>query len=96
MREPQPGSVGVVIGATLAEVPDLSGLGGPVLVPGIGAQGGRPEALAGLGGYPAGSDLLPDGVPPEIAAGLAPEGCPKCGSAGERMRRDSTGVSEPG
>lgn len=44
------GSVGVVVGATLTEVPDLSRLGGPVLVPGIGAQGGRPESLRGLGG----------------------------------------------
>ena len=52
------GSVGVVVGATLAEVPDLSALGGPVLVPGVGAQGGRPEALAGLGGAGRGQ-LLP-------------------------------------
>ena len=44
-----PGLVGVVVGATLTEVPDVSALGGPVLVPGVGAQGGRPEALAGLG-----------------------------------------------
>jgi len=59
---PDPGSVGVVVGATLdaasGAVPDLSGLGGPVLVPGVGAQGGRPEALAGLGGAPVGR-LLP-------------------------------------
>jgi orotidine-5'-phosphate decarboxylase len=46
----RPGAVGVVIGATLSEVPDVSALGGPVLVPGVGAQGGRPEALGGLGG----------------------------------------------
>ena len=52
------GSIGVVVGATLREVPDLSALGGPVLVPGVGAQGGRPEALAGLGGAAAGT-LLP-------------------------------------
>ena len=55
---PRPGSVGVVVGATLTEVPDLSDLGGPVLVPGVGAQGGRPEALAGLGGARSGQ-LLP-------------------------------------
>ncbi len=57
---PQPGSVGVVVGATLGvgAVPDVSRLGGPVLVPGVGAQGGRPEALAGLGGARAGQ-LLP-------------------------------------
>jgi orotidine-5'-phosphate decarboxylase len=56
---PQPGSVGVVVGATLgAAVPDLSALGGPVLVPGVGAQGGRPEDLGGLGGALPGQ-LLP-------------------------------------
>lgn len=55
---PQPGSVGVVIGATLDEVPDVSELGGPVLVPGVGAQGGRPDALGGLGGARPGQ-LLP-------------------------------------
>ena len=56
---PQPGSVGVVVGATLGDaVPDLSALGGPVLVPGVGAQGGRPEDLGGLGGALPGQ-LLP-------------------------------------
>jgi len=55
---PQPGSVGVVIGATLDQVPDVSDLGGPVLVPGVGAQGGRPGALGGLGGALPGQ-LLP-------------------------------------
>ncbi len=43
------GTVGVVVGATLTEVPDVSGLGGPVLVPGVGFQGGQPDALSGLG-----------------------------------------------
>ncbi|WP_101949809.1 orotidine-5'-phosphate decarboxylase [Mycobacterium sp. 3519A] len=69
----QPGSVGVVVGATLAEPPDLSALGGPVLVPGVGAQGGRPEALGGFGGTARGQllpavsrDVLRAG--PEVAA----------------------------
>jgi orotidine-5'-phosphate decarboxylase len=53
-----PGTVGVVVGATLAEVPDVSRLGGPVLVPGVGFQGGRPDALSGLGGAVPGQ-LLP-------------------------------------
>src|SRR6195952_2320965 len=44
------GTVGVVVGATLTEVPDVSGLGGPVLVPGVGFQGGQPDALRGPGG----------------------------------------------
>jgi orotidine-5'-phosphate decarboxylase len=52
------GSVGVVVGATLADPPDVSALGGPVLVPGVGAQGGRPEALGGFAGARPGQ-LLP-------------------------------------
>ncbi|MGA8548561.1 MAG: orotidine-5'-phosphate decarboxylase, partial [Mycobacterium sp.] len=42
---PGPGSIGVVVGATVTEPPDVSGLGGPVLVPGIGVQGGQADAL---------------------------------------------------
>ncbi|HEV7583349.1 MAG TPA: orotidine-5'-phosphate decarboxylase [Mycobacterium sp.] len=53
-----PGYVGVVLGATVFQAPDVSALGGPVLVPGVGAQGGRPEALGGLGGAVPGQ-LLP-------------------------------------
>ncbi|BBY29656.1 orotidine-5'-phosphate decarboxylase [Mycolicibacterium sediminis] len=76
------GSVGVVVGATLADVPDLSDLGGPVLIPGVGAQGGRPESLAHLGGAAAGT-LLPAvsrevlRAGPDVAA---------LRTAGERMR----------
>jgi orotidine-5'-phosphate decarboxylase len=76
------GSVGVVVGATLSEVPDLGALGGPVLVPGVGAQGGRPDALRGLGGAADGTvlpavsrEVLRAG--PDVAALRA---------AGERMR----------
>jgi orotidine-5'-phosphate decarboxylase len=54
----EPGSVGVVVGATVSDPPDLGALGGPVLVPGVGAQGGRPELLGGLGGARPGQ-LLP-------------------------------------
>ena len=48
----------MVVGATVTEPPDLSGLGGPVLVPGIGVQGGQADALRGLGGAVPGQ-LLP-------------------------------------
>ena len=45
------GSFGVVIGATLSELDvDLDGLGGPVLAPGLGAQGGSPADLRRLFG----------------------------------------------
>ena len=81
-RSGQPGSVGVVVGATLTELPDLSRLGGPVLVPGVGAQGGRVEALRGLGGAALGTvlpavsrEVLRAG--PDLAAVRA---------AGERLR----------
>ncbi|MBF6170359.1 orotidine-5'-phosphate decarboxylase [Nocardia blacklockiae] len=68
------GSVGVVVGATLREIPNLSLLNGPILMPGIGAQGGGAEAVRTL--VPAGShsavlpnvsrELLRAG--PEVAA----------------------------
>jgi orotidine-5'-phosphate decarboxylase len=54
----EPGAVGVVVGATLPSPPDVSRLGGPVLVPGVGAQGGRLEDLRDFGGARPGQ-LLP-------------------------------------
>jgi orotidine-5'-phosphate decarboxylase len=45
------GSFGVVVGATLRELDvDLDGLGGPILAPGLGAQGGSPADLRRLFG----------------------------------------------
>ncbi len=45
------GSIGAVVGATLAQVPfDLAALNGPILAPGLGAQGATPEDLRGLFG----------------------------------------------
>lgn len=43
-----PGNFGVVVGATLAEAPDLKHLNGSVLMPGVGAQGGSPEDVSRL------------------------------------------------
>lgn len=81
---PAPGSVGVVVGATLGagDIPDLSALGGPVLVPGVGAQGGRPEALAGLGGARPGQ-LLPAVSREVLRAGPS---VAALRAAGERLR----------
>ena len=46
-RDDGRGSVGVVIGATRdAPDADLARLGGPVLVPGLGAQGAGPADVA--------------------------------------------------
>lgn len=45
------GSVGLVVGATVGDLPiDLAGLNGPVLVPGVGAQGGTPQDVRRLFG----------------------------------------------
>ena len=77
------GSVGVVVGATLGSaVPDVGDLGGPVLVPGVGAQGGRPEALAGLGGAKPGQ-LLPAVSREVLRAGPEPRAVRQ---AAERIR----------
>lgn len=78
----EPGSVGVVVGATVFQPPDLSDLGGPVLVPGVGVQGGRPEALGGLGGAAPGQ-LLPAVSREVLRAG---PGVSELRAAGERMR----------
>ncbi|MQY21975.1 orotidine-5'-phosphate decarboxylase [Nocardia macrotermitis] len=42
------GSVGVVVGATLTQAPDLSNLNGPILMPGVGAQGGGADSIRAL------------------------------------------------
>ncbi|MGV9676778.1 orotidine-5'-phosphate decarboxylase [Nocardia sp. NPDC003482] len=42
------GSIGVVIGATLTEAPDLTHLNGPILMPGVGTQGGGPDSIRTL------------------------------------------------
>ena len=48
---PATGSFGVVVGATLPEMDvDLDGLGGPILAPGLGAQGGSVADLRRLFG----------------------------------------------
>jgi orotidine-5'-phosphate decarboxylase len=77
----EPGYVGVVVGATAFEVPHLGDLGGPVLVPGVGVQGGRPEALAGLGGAAPGQ-LLPAVAREVLRAGPSVS---DLRAAGERM-----------
>jgi orotidine-5'-phosphate decarboxylase len=58
------GSLGVVVGATVGELAiDLTGLNGPVLVPGVGAQGGTAADVQRLfGGLP--------GVLPAVSRGV--------------------------
>ncbi|MEU1996682.1 orotidine-5'-phosphate decarboxylase [Nocardia gamkensis] len=54
------GSVGVVVGATLREAPDLSALNGPILMPGVGAQGGGPDTIRELVPEPMLGAVLPN------------------------------------
>jgi orotidine-5'-phosphate decarboxylase len=57
---PVPGTVGVVVGATLEPSDfDLGGLGGVVLAPGMGAQGGTAEDVARLFGTCPPGTVLP-------------------------------------
>ncbi|MEV4133672.1 orotidine-5'-phosphate decarboxylase [Dactylosporangium sp. NPDC049742] len=67
------GDVGVVIGATLGEHGhDLTNLNGPILAPGLGAQGGRADGLRAAFGDQA-PDVLPSysreilGAGPDVA-----------------------------
>ncbi len=66
------GSFGVVVGATLPALDvDLDGLGGPVLAPGLGAQGGTPADLRRLFG--AGRAVVPTVSRDVLAAGPDPD-----------------------
>ena len=66
------GSFGVVVGATLGELDvDLDGLGGPILAPGLGAQGGSVDDLRRLFG--SGRAVLPTVSRDVLAAGPAPQ-----------------------
>ncbi len=87
----EPGYVGVVVGATVFEAPDVSELGGPVLVPGLGVQGGRPEELGGLGGAAPGQLL------PAVARGVLRAGpdVSELRAAGERMLDTVAYLSAP-
>jgi orotidine-5'-phosphate decarboxylase len=68
---PSTGSFGVVVGATLPELDvDLDGLGGPILAPGLGAQGGSVADLRRLFG--AGRAVVPTVSRDVLAAGPGP------------------------
>ncbi|GAA4406707.1 orotidine-5'-phosphate decarboxylase [Tsukamurella soli] len=60
-------TVGLVVGATRDHGLDLSGLGGPILAPGLGAQGATPDDLARI--FPERELLLPSTSRQVLAAG---------------------------
>jgi orotidine-5'-phosphate decarboxylase len=68
---PTTGSFGVVVGATLRDMDvDLDGLGGPILAPGLGAQGGSVADLRRLFGT--GRAVVPTVSRDVLAAGPDP------------------------
>lgn len=52
------GSFGVVVGATVSDPPRLDALGGPVLMPGVGEQGGTLEDVRRIAGPALGQTLV--------------------------------------
>ncbi len=68
------GSVGVVVGATVTEPIDVSKLNGPILMPGVGAQGGGAETIRALIPAPQLASVVPNvsrellGSGPSVAA----------------------------
>ncbi|GAA1014535.1 orotidine-5'-phosphate decarboxylase [Nocardiopsis tropica] len=61
------GTVGLVVGATREHGLDLAGLGGPILAPGLGAQGATPADLAAIFGPEA--TVLPNSSRQVLSAG---------------------------
>jgi orotidine-5'-phosphate decarboxylase len=62
------GSVGVVVGATIGEAAEDLDVNGPLLVPGIGAQGGTVEDVRRIFG-PAARNVLPSSSREVLTAG---------------------------
>ena len=84
---PGPGSFGVVVGATLRELDvDLDGLGGPILAPGLGAQGGSVADLRRLFGT--GRAVVPTVSRDVLGAG---PGVPALRAAADRWTAELTG-----
>lgn len=86
---PVPGTVGVVIGATLEPSSfDLGGLGGVVLAPGIGTQGGTSADVARLFGTCAPGTVLPSTSRALLSAG------PDIEALRRSARQQSEGLAE--
>lgn len=77
-----PASIGLVVGATRDHGLDLTGVGSPVLAPGLGAQGATPDDLARV--FRGATDLLlPSASRQVLAAG--PDGA-AVAAAAQRLR----------
>ncbi|HEU5110065.1 MAG TPA: orotidine-5'-phosphate decarboxylase, partial [Micromonosporaceae bacterium] len=79
------GSIGAVVGATVGDTGhDLSRLGGPLLAPGLGAQGGRPDGLRAIFGDDL-SAVLPSYSREVLGAGPT---APRLRAAADRARAE--------
>jgi orotidine-5'-phosphate decarboxylase len=52
------GSIGAVVGATIGETTETLAINGPLLVPGVGAQGGTPSDVRRIFGDATGNVLV--------------------------------------
>jgi orotidine-5'-phosphate decarboxylase len=83
------GNIGAVVGATVGDTGhDLSRLGGPLLAPGLGAQGGRPDGLRAIFGENL-SAVLPAYSREVLGAGPT---APRLRAAADRVRDDCAAV----
>ncbi|AKK11189.1 orotidine-5'-phosphate decarboxylase [Corynebacterium uterequi] len=71
------GSIGVVVGATVTNPPNLDDLNGPVLMPGVGAQGASAEDVERIAGN-VGHLAFPNVSRAILAAGPDPRDLQKC------------------
>jgi orotidine-5'-phosphate decarboxylase len=65
------GSYGAVVGATIGETTEDLAINGPLLAPGVGAQGGTPEAVARIFGDQV-RNVVPSSSREILAAGPGP------------------------
>jgi orotidine-5'-phosphate decarboxylase len=86
------GSFGLVVGATVGETGhDLSGVGGPLLAPGLGAQGGTPDGLRSIFGKDL-SAVLPSYSREVLAHGPT---VARLRTAADRVRAECAAVLSP-
>jgi len=93
---PGPGSIGVVVGATIGRTGhDMTEVNGPILVPGLGAQGGTAAGLREVFGVRC-TGLLPSYSREVLGAG---PGVPALRAAADRVRSECesalVGADEP-
>lgn len=85
------GSVGAVVGATIGETTENLAVNGPLLVPGLGAQGGRISDIRRIFGSAAGN-VLASSSREVLSAGPDPAGLRAAAERTARELAESTGT----